>query len=87
MNKDPKSPKPLVLDLEVDEDCFWILRAASRSRAEVREGMWRKMALGDLQGLLGSKSGDFLRRSGVVVVSGKENRHVFLQRFTGKFEL
>ena len=67
------------------KECFWILRAASRSRAAVLEGMCRKIAFGDLQGLLtgevNSKSGDFLR-SGVSV---REKRQALLQRFLGKF--
>lgn len=81
---DPKRPKDwaFVLGFEV---CFWILRAASRSRAAVLEGMCRKIAFGDLQGLLtgevNSKSGDFLR-SGVSV---REKRQALLQRFLGKF--
>ena len=85
---DPKRPKEwaFVLGFEVTcEECFWILRAASRSRAAVLEGMCRKIAFGDLQGLLtgevNSKSGDFLR-SGVSV---REKRQALLQRFLGKF--
>uniref|UniRef100_A0A2P2PBW1 Uncharacterized protein n=1 Tax=Rhizophora mucronata TaxID=61149 RepID=A0A2P2PBW1_RHIMU len=78
---DPNTPNPLLLVCAFDDDCFWILRAASRSRAAVLAGMWRKMALGLLQGLLAgdwnSKRGDFLG-SGELV---KERMQAFLRKF------
>lgn len=73
-----------VFDFGNEELLCCILRAASRSRAAVLAGMWRRMGLEDLAGGEGdgkSKRGDFLG-SGEVCW---EKKQTLLQRLEDDF--